>query len=422
KPRGTDNPVTGPPKLAKSATVVPKKTTASRSRSASVMPGGSAGPETEKQEEEEEEDQHEDDKLYCVCKTKYDEDRFMIACDRCDEWYHTQCVNMSDLEVDLVDQFICPPCVKKNPHLPLRTTYKQRCLYGLKHVDPESPKACHKPARGAFSKYCSDECGVKYMQTRIDAWAKKGGKRDKLWESVKNAEKREGVVVIAKNVAASDDDQCRKEEQKLFGNGKPKKTKVEREVERLNLLLDQVVRLREEVKKGMEVVVWREKLLELATERAEQVGQCGWDQRLCFGDEEWSDFGAGVLESYEETKIENGSSQGDMQVDSTAEEDGEWWCPGKSMCDRHNGWQAVRHRDVCKEKEKKEDALLNLTTREREIRKRIEDIIDPHAHNCNDIVPKSPLKASNTKLTNGHAKGKMHGDFTKKGKKRKAPS
>jgi COMPASS component SPP1 len=23
-----------------------------------------------------------DDKLYCVCKTKYDEDRVMIACDR----------------------------------------------------------------------------------------------------------------------------------------------------------------------------------------------------------------------------------------------------------------------------------------------------------------------------------------------------
>lgn len=171
------------------------------------------------------------------------------------------------------------------------------------------------------------------MQTRIDVWAKKGGKKDKLWESVKNAEKREGVVVLADDVAKmevdGDDDECKKP----AVNGKPKKGKVEREVERLNLLLDQVVKLREEVKKGMEVVVWREKLLELATERAEQVGQCGWDQRLCFGDEEWSDFGAGVLESYEEVK-----GEGDMQVDGAAEEDGEWWCPGKSLCDRHNGY------------------------------------------------------------------------------------
>ena len=88
-----------------------------------------------------------DDKLYCICKTSYDEDRVMIACDRCvsvslvplpqplpvaprlwlivwlttfvcavyccrcDEWYHTSCVNMPDLEVDLVDQFICPVCI-----------------------------------------------------------------------------------------------------------------------------------------------------------------------------------------------------------------------------------------------------------------------------------------------------------------------
>jgi COMPASS component SPP1 len=53
------------------------------------MPGGSA-PEgadavkPEKQEEEEDSDagNDDDDKLYCVCKTKYDEDRFMIACDK----------------------------------------------------------------------------------------------------------------------------------------------------------------------------------------------------------------------------------------------------------------------------------------------------------------------------------------------------
>lgn len=38
----------------------------------------------EKQEEEEESDAaNEDDRLYCVCKTKYDQERCMIACDRC---------------------------------------------------------------------------------------------------------------------------------------------------------------------------------------------------------------------------------------------------------------------------------------------------------------------------------------------------
>ena len=62
---------------------------ASRSRSTSVMPRGSAGPEGELEAGAddvaagEDDGNTEDDKLYCVCKTKYDEDRVMIACDRC---------------------------------------------------------------------------------------------------------------------------------------------------------------------------------------------------------------------------------------------------------------------------------------------------------------------------------------------------
>ena len=31
---------------------------------------------------------------------------------RCDEWYHTQCLGIDDLEVDLIDQFVCPLCIR----------------------------------------------------------------------------------------------------------------------------------------------------------------------------------------------------------------------------------------------------------------------------------------------------------------------
>lgn len=118
--------------IAKKPTA-PGHIAASRSRSTSVIPAGSAEPDPERKSEEKEEEKEEaiDDKLYCVCKTKYDEDRFMIACDRyvlsschlldlvnllsrCDEWYHTTCVNMPDMEVELVDQFFCPPCIERN--------------------------------------------------------------------------------------------------------------------------------------------------------------------------------------------------------------------------------------------------------------------------------------------------------------------
>ena len=180
------------------------------------------------------------------------------------------------------------------------------------------------------------------MQSRIDSWAKKGGDSAKLWDSVKNAEKREGVVVCAVEAevnGCANGDGGTKMEVDGSSNGIVKsskqhriipstRTKVERETERLTALLESVMNLREEIKKGMEVVVWRERLLQLASERADNVGLCGWDQRLCFDDEEWADIGAGVLESYEGLKEEDGEM--DMDV-------GEWWCPGQKLCDRHAG-------------------------------------------------------------------------------------
>jgi COMPASS component SPP1 len=255
---------------------------------------------------------------------------------RCDEWYHTQCVNLPDLEIDLVDQFICPPCIDStfcmyvypqfshrpgHPHLSLCTTYKTRCLFGLRHPDPTSIEACHKPARGAYSKMCSDACGVKYMRLRMAAWGEGGGEKGKLWESVWDAERSEGMVVCA-------------EEEEAGASAVAvllKKTSKEREVERLTAQLDGVVMQREELKKKMEVVLWRERLTALASERAERVDTCGWDQRMCYGEEEYVEFGAGALESYEGTGAEDEAVQVDALVD------GEWWCTGKKKCERHAG-------------------------------------------------------------------------------------
>ncbi|KAJ7877074.1 hypothetical protein B0H14DRAFT_3785207 [Mycena olivaceomarginata] len=91
---------------------------ASRSHSTSVMPGGSVGPDSSEKHDGGDQDvlaaAAAGDRLCCVCKTTYDEGRFMIACYKCDELYQTQCVDMPDLDVDLVDQFFCPPCIQKS--------------------------------------------------------------------------------------------------------------------------------------------------------------------------------------------------------------------------------------------------------------------------------------------------------------------
>lgn len=276
---------------------------------------------------------------------------------------------MPELEVDLVDQFICPPCIEsmylhslplldpryscissdlEHPHLNLSTTYKQRCLNGLRHPDPSSPKACHKAARGAFSKYCSDDCGVKYMQSLIDNWSKKGNKTDKLLESVKHAEKREGVVhcivdpdVSGKTMMDVDvkQEQNEKETKPVVSSKKqqivlPTQTKVEREVERLNSLLDDVLKFKEEIQKGMEVVLWREQLLALASKRSISRDLCGWDQRLCLDDEEWMELGSSVFETYDSKKTDDG----DVEMDGNDEQ---WWCPEDSSCSRHAGYVSI---------------------------------------------------------------------------------
>jgi len=206
----------------------------------------------------------------------------------------------------------------------LKTTYKTRCLNGLENTHPTSTQACHRPARGNFSKYCSDECGINNMRRRIEGWSAQGGKKDRLWESVKDAEKREAVVMLA-DTTADDGKAFVKNAAVQFTAIKSVKSKVTREGERLQGLLTSITNLREELKSGMDVIAWRERLLDLAAERAEAIGHCGWDQRLCFGEEEWSEFGEGALDSYADYP------QHAMDTDE------EWWCVGEKQCTRHSG-------------------------------------------------------------------------------------
>jgi len=279
-----------------------------------------------------------------------------------------QCLGMSDLEVDLVDQFFCPACIQSkrvehvvlmskllicfspdNPSLSLNTTYKARCFAGIKHKDPSSPSACHKPARGAFSKYCSDECGVSFMQTRIEAWTAGGGHKAKLWETVKDSDAREGIATVLSGhkrpptvKAEVDADGDVKLADGTHHDTKPgplaggpaatvKKglsQQKERELARLRKELEKVVDMRNSMKQELENIEWRDSLIKFASQRSEEVGECGWDQRLCMDDEEWTEVGPTILENYD----------GQDQQEEESEPFGEWWCRGKKKCDRHAGY------------------------------------------------------------------------------------
>ncbi len=171
------------------------------------------------------------------------------------------------------------------------------------------------------------------MQIRISEW---GGDKAALWEAVKDAEKREAVVVRCRldSDAENGTIQGVGRHGPAFEVVKPTMTKAQRELDRLNGELDKIARKRDELKGGEEIILWREKVVDLAAARADVVQQCGWDQRLCFGDTEVVEFGADVLETYEEEQAREVKEDEDaMQVDEV----NEWWCKGKKKCDRHAG-------------------------------------------------------------------------------------
>ena len=35
-------------------------------------------------------------KIYCICKQPYDENKTMIGCDKCDDWFHLECLNLKN--------------------------------------------------------------------------------------------------------------------------------------------------------------------------------------------------------------------------------------------------------------------------------------------------------------------------------------
>ncbi|VDP92932.1 unnamed protein product, partial [Echinostoma caproni] len=49
--------------------------------------------------------------IYCLCRTPYDPGRVYIACDRCDEWYHAECVGLTSQQAAThAGTYICPRC------------------------------------------------------------------------------------------------------------------------------------------------------------------------------------------------------------------------------------------------------------------------------------------------------------------------
>ncbi|XP_055605971.1 death-inducer obliterator 1 [Uranotaenia lowii] len=124
------------------------------------------------------------DRLWCICKQPHN-NRFMICCDACEDWFHGKCVNITkamgqQMEEDGIE-WTCPNCLKKKQEKqqPKVTQYllptsisntsttsvsevAERSVVGARLNSPVVATSsgcvvCGKTARSS-SVYCSDDC------------------------------------------------------------------------------------------------------------------------------------------------------------------------------------------------------------------------------------------------------------------------
>ncbi|TVU07513.1 hypothetical protein EJB05_40869, partial [Eragrostis curvula] len=92
--------------------------------------------------------------LYCICRKPYD-NRAMIACDQCDEWYHFECINLVGPPAGT---FFCPACHPNNGEEPILLARRDP------HEDRSSMEAGpHTPPAG---------CGESERAKAVDKYEK----------------------------------------------------------------------------------------------------------------------------------------------------------------------------------------------------------------------------------------------------------
>ncbi|KAI4464945.1 transcription factor s-ii zinc finger domain-containing protein [Holotrichia oblita] len=158
-----------------------------------------SGNELDSSNDEQSEDESEDDpnKLWCICNQPHN-NRFMICCDTCEEWYHGKCVNVTKAMGQMMEQegreWICLYC--KDPSLKRPSAAARRIRKASRTSTDsngsqrrsssvtlqESTKTpgcivCGKPSRSS-SIYCSDNCILKHAQgvEKVVVFERKSGK------------------------------------------------------------------------------------------------------------------------------------------------------------------------------------------------------------------------------------------------------
>ncbi|RZC42273.1 death-inducer obliterator 1 [Asbolus verrucosus] len=140
-----------------------------------------SGNELDSSEEDEEESEDDPNKLWCICNQPHN-NRFMICCDTCEEWYHGKCVNITKAMGQQMEsegrEWICLFC--KDPLLRRPQAAARRIRKASRNSRQSSDSAgsvqipetssgsvpcvvCQKPSR-SNSIFCSETCILAHAQ------------------------------------------------------------------------------------------------------------------------------------------------------------------------------------------------------------------------------------------------------------------
>lgn len=174
----------------------------------------------EEEEDDEDEDAESDDdpnKLWCICNQPHN-NRFMICCDTCEEWYHGKCVNVTKAMGHTMEQqgkeWMCVYC--KDPTLK-RPAAAIRRMRKASRTSTESSASTVKSKQSNASKTSSTTTTISKNRVstgRKDSSTVKEPEREKTKDAntaVPTSDKKPGCVVCGKPSRSSSiycSDQC----------------------------------------------------------------------------------------------------------------------------------------------------------------------------------------------------------------------
>lgn len=103
-----------------------------------------------------------EEQLYCICRSS-DASRFMIGCDYCEEWYHGDCIDITEEESRFIRKFFCPKCRERDPTLTIK--YKQKKLEQVGREETKKAKK-RRERKDSISQY--PHCGACIACYRVD--------------------------------------------------------------------------------------------------------------------------------------------------------------------------------------------------------------------------------------------------------------